>query len=239
MNAGFVLRVVSVILMLVAFFMALSLGVALLYGETGLLVAFGVPIGATLLFFAATSLAFGRGSRLLSVRSSYFLVALSWLLASALGALPYVVSGCDPGLRRRLLRDDVRLYDNRGFDPERCRSASEGPPVLAVDDPLARRHGDRRAHGGAVPAARHRRSQAGRRRGPGPDGGQGHAAGVELGQDALDHLRDPHGDPGVLLLAGGMDLFDAVPTPLAPSPPADSESGTPASAPTTRPTSTS
>lgn len=97
MNLPFVLRVVSVLLLLVSLFMAVSLGVALLYGETRLLPSFLVPIGATVLFYAAVGLA-GRGRWIstLSVRSSYFLVAVSWFLATSLGALPFVVSGAIP-----------------------------------------------------------------------------------------------------------------------------------------------
>ncbi len=97
MNLAFVLRVVSILLLLICLFMAVSLGVALLYGETHLIAAFLVPIGAAVLFFVVVALAGrGRWTSTLGVSSSYFLVALSWFLASALGALPFVVSGAIP-----------------------------------------------------------------------------------------------------------------------------------------------
>jgi trk system potassium uptake protein TrkH len=97
LNITFVLRVVSVLLLLVSGFMAASLGVALLYGEGWLAAAFLVPIAASVMFFLATAVARRtRASTMLSVRSSYFLVALSWLLASALSALPFMISGAIP-----------------------------------------------------------------------------------------------------------------------------------------------
>ena len=56
-----------------------------------------------------------RGDHRLGIREGFLVVALTWLAAAALGALPYILSG-DPQLgrpRRRVLRGDVRLQHDR------------------------------------------------------------------------------------------------------------------------------
>ena len=97
MNLAFVLRVTSILLIIVCIFMGLSIPVALAYGEVGLIPAFLVPMGASLLFFFVIASATRRSSwRALSIRDSYLFVTLGWLAASAMGALPFVVSGSIP-----------------------------------------------------------------------------------------------------------------------------------------------
>ena len=95
--AGLMLRVLGVLLLLVSAFMGLSVPVALIYGEIGLLWVFLLPIGINLsVYFAGRLLVRRQDATTLSVRSGYLLVALSWLVAAGTGALPFVLSGAIP-----------------------------------------------------------------------------------------------------------------------------------------------
>jgi trk system potassium uptake protein len=93
----FVLRVSSVLLLIVSGFMGISAAVGIAYGEVALIPAFAIPMAASVLFFAVMQIVAGRRGRpSLSVRGSYLFVTLSWLLATALGAIPMVLSGAIP-----------------------------------------------------------------------------------------------------------------------------------------------
>ena len=84
------------------------------------------------------------------------MVVLSWLVGSAFGALPFVVSGAIPSYT------DAFFETISGFTTTGASILPhiEGLPysgaVLALAHPLARRHGHRRAHRGHPAAARHR-----------------------------------------------------------------------------------
>jgi len=97
MNIAFVLRVLSLLLLIISAFMALSIPVALVFGEADTIPAFLVPIAASALFFAVMTAATRRSPRhALPIRASYLLVVLSWVFASLLATLPFLLTGSIP-----------------------------------------------------------------------------------------------------------------------------------------------
>ena len=96
MNLGLVVRIVAVLLSLMAAFMLIPTVVAVLVGESALLSAFLLPIGIT---FAGASILFvllRNTGRELHPKDGFLLVALSWTSAAALGATPLWLSGAVP-----------------------------------------------------------------------------------------------------------------------------------------------
>ncbi len=97
MNPKLLLRVLAILLAIVSAFMAVSIPVALLYREGWTIPSFVIPIAVALAFLLVTTLLTRRHpDRTLPVRSSYLLVALAWIGATTLGALPFVISGAAP-----------------------------------------------------------------------------------------------------------------------------------------------
>lgn len=96
-NFRMVLRVTCMITLLIAIAMIPSLLVSLLYGEGDTALAFLLSIVP----IAAVSLLLIKKIRpektTILLRDSFLLVALSWILGSACGALPFMVSGAIPG----------------------------------------------------------------------------------------------------------------------------------------------
>ena len=96
-----VLGVLNVVGMLLAYLSAATLipaGFAVGYGEpVWPFLAAGAIVGAIGLAVGRAT----RGNRRLGIREGFLVVALTWLAAAALGALPYILSG-DPQLGRPL-----------------------------------------------------------------------------------------------------------------------------------------
>lgn len=98
MRIKLVFHVLTVLLFTVAVFMLIPAGIALKNGETECLNAFlrlfiiFCPI--SLIFYYLTRN--GRGTTTLSPRGGFLLVTLGWILASALGAMPFWLSGTIP-----------------------------------------------------------------------------------------------------------------------------------------------
>jgi len=98
MNFRAIFRLLSVLLLLISLFLLISFLVGLYYREpTRVLESFLTPILISILFFIFM---FGvskeKGIPYLSPRSGFLFVALSWISASALGALPFCLSGAIP-----------------------------------------------------------------------------------------------------------------------------------------------
>ncbi len=95
-NLRVVLRVVAALLIIVSLFMLLSLVWAFVYGETDVVLAFAIPGAGTIAAsLAVLFLTRGRHSDI-STRDGFLLVSLSWVLASAVGAIPFTLSGAIP-----------------------------------------------------------------------------------------------------------------------------------------------
>ena len=96
-RAGAILYTLSSLLLLAGLFMGSGVLVALIYGERRAVIAFGVSAGVALLCALSGFLGFRpfRDATLLT-RDGFLVVVLSWLVVSAFGALPYVISGSIP-----------------------------------------------------------------------------------------------------------------------------------------------
>jgi len=81
------------ILSIAAAAMALPIAAALYYGEDAALAAFAFPALAALVPSLLFLFAFRRVKLSFSVKSGFAAVALSWLLACVLGALPFCALG--------------------------------------------------------------------------------------------------------------------------------------------------
>lgn len=97
MKIPVVLRVLSVFLIIISFFLLSPIIVAFFYGEYDLIQYFLIPVGINIL--VALCLFFGlrsRGGLNLSIRGGFLFVTLAWITASASGALPFYLSGAIP-----------------------------------------------------------------------------------------------------------------------------------------------
>ncbi len=94
MRINVVLRVLAVFLVLISVFMLIPVAVALFYGEREMLRFFLIPVVLNL--GLAVVLYFGLSDEKglnLSTKGAFLFVALAWLSASAVGALPFYFSG--------------------------------------------------------------------------------------------------------------------------------------------------
>ena len=92
MNYRMLGYVLGRIFMVEAALMLLPVAVALIYGETGRLAAFLIP----LVLLAVIGLLLGKrapADTAIYAREGLVIVALSWVLMSVFGALPFVISG--------------------------------------------------------------------------------------------------------------------------------------------------
>ena len=96
MNSALILRIVAVLLFLIASFMLIPAGIAWYHGETGPLLSFAVPILGAFVLTSVLFFLLRKADRELRPRDGFLLVALSWVSAAALGALPLRLSGTIP-----------------------------------------------------------------------------------------------------------------------------------------------
>ena len=84
-------------MLLLSLFMALSIAVAVIYDEPFLnIYSFLVPIILNICFFLSTFFTVKKKDAYLSPKSGFLFVTLAWIMASAVGALPYYISGILP-----------------------------------------------------------------------------------------------------------------------------------------------
>ena len=76
--------------------MILPLIVAGIYGETRAAMAFGISIAVALAVGGALYLGFRTRDKLIFAKEGFVIVAFGWLIMSAIGALPFVISGDIP-----------------------------------------------------------------------------------------------------------------------------------------------
>ena len=120
--------------------MGLPALVSVIYGEWNILWVF--------LFTIALCCAIGGALTRIKPRSKIFYrregcvtAALTWILISVMGAVPFVLSGAIPDPIEALYETVSRLYHHRRLHPGRRREPAHGHPVLAQLHPLDRRHG--------------------------------------------------------------------------------------------------
>ncbi|WP_210411546.1 TrkH family potassium uptake protein [Oceanispirochaeta crateris] len=97
MKMKLILHVLVILLAIISLFMLIPAGIALFYGETECLRAFLLPI-IVLLPLAIGLYVITRKNRdkVMSPRDGFMLVSLAWISASALGAMPFYLSGTIP-----------------------------------------------------------------------------------------------------------------------------------------------
>ena len=95
MNYRLIVRLLGAILLLEALTMLPALVIAMVYGE-GDAMALLVSMVITAVFALPTQLFFRPEEKNLRAREGFVIVALAWVLLSAFGALPFVLSGVLP-----------------------------------------------------------------------------------------------------------------------------------------------
>ncbi len=97
MNWKQILRLSGTMQSIIGLFMLIPTLMAMRYGEWGAFQAFIVSL-AIILIYVSIILSVGRGwkSRSLNVRDVYLFVTITWIVASALGAIPLFLSGTTP-----------------------------------------------------------------------------------------------------------------------------------------------
>lgn len=91
-NIRLIIKVLSILLLIESFFMALSIPFSIYYGSVDLMpIIYSVLItgGFGLLLF----LFFGKAKKSLGKREGYTIVSLSWVVVSIFGTLPFLLSG--------------------------------------------------------------------------------------------------------------------------------------------------
>lgn len=89
-------RLITIILSIISITMVIPVGVALYYGEFHVISGFAIP-GIICIFFAILFFFITRKKNFhLSSRAGFGAVALSWIFASLLGAMPFFITGYSP-----------------------------------------------------------------------------------------------------------------------------------------------
>lgn len=88
------LRLISILLAIIAITFLLPIGVALYYNEFFAVTAFTIPLVAVLVVAGIILWVTKNTVFKLTARTGFLAVALSWVLASVLGAIPLMLSGC-------------------------------------------------------------------------------------------------------------------------------------------------
>jgi trk system potassium uptake protein TrkH len=96
LNYRAVIKLIGIITVLLSGIMLPSLGVSLYYGEADTAEAFIRTIIPMLIVGSVITLSVKADFNHLKIRDGYVTVALCWTLASALGAVPFVISGYIP-----------------------------------------------------------------------------------------------------------------------------------------------
>ncbi len=91
-----VLYVISFILLIVCGFMLFPIAYAIRFSEEDLIVFFLIPMAIAAAFAAFMYLAARNQTRILSARDGFLLVSGGWMLSALLGALPLYLSGVIP-----------------------------------------------------------------------------------------------------------------------------------------------
>jgi len=96
MHSGLVLRIVSILLLIVSFFMIFPILFALYYGELETIRFFVIPILMILVFSVSVIFSTRRAGKTLSTRDGFLMVTLSWVFSALFGCLPFYFSGSIP-----------------------------------------------------------------------------------------------------------------------------------------------
>ncbi len=93
MHIGLVFRIVSILLLIVSFFMFFPIIFALYYQEQDMIPYFLIPILMILVFSVSILFLTRRTAKTLSTKDGFLLVALSWVCSALFSSLPFYLSG--------------------------------------------------------------------------------------------------------------------------------------------------
>ena len=96
MHIGLVFRIVSILLLIVSFFMLFPILFALYYQEQYMIPYFLIPILMILVFSVSVLFLTRRTAKTLSTKDGFLLVALSWVCSVLFSSLPFYLSGAIP-----------------------------------------------------------------------------------------------------------------------------------------------
>ncbi len=96
LNIKLDIRILSIVMLLISLSMLPALCVSLLYGENETAKSFLVCIVPVILFCTVLTLVSRPVSSTIRIRDGFLIVAFCWILGSAVGALPFIVSGAIP-----------------------------------------------------------------------------------------------------------------------------------------------
>ncbi|MBQ6565991.1 MAG: TrkH family potassium uptake protein, partial [Treponema sp.] len=93
-----VFKIISVVMGIVGLTFVIPIAAAAACGETGVIASFAVPMAASVLLAAGVLLLTRKKGGQLTIRSSFAVVALSWICSSLMGAVPLYLSGAIPSV---------------------------------------------------------------------------------------------------------------------------------------------
>lgn len=96
MNKRMVFSTLGQLTLSEAILMILPLITALIYGEIRTAIAFAITVGIALLIGGVLYFCFSTDNKLIFAKEGFVIVAFGWLIMSAIGALPFVISGDIP-----------------------------------------------------------------------------------------------------------------------------------------------
>lgn len=93
-----VFKIISVVVGIVGLTFVIPIGTAVACGETGVIASFAVPMAVSVLLAAGILFLTRKKGGQLTIRSSFAVVALSWICSSLMGAVPLYLSGAVPSV---------------------------------------------------------------------------------------------------------------------------------------------
>ena len=96
MNKKMVFSTLGKLTLSEAALMILPLIVALIYGESKVAISFAITIGIALIIGSLLYLCFRTKNKIIYAKEGFVIVAFGWLIMSAIGAIPFVMSGDIP-----------------------------------------------------------------------------------------------------------------------------------------------
>ena len=96
MNKKMVFSTLGQLTLFEAALMLLPLIVSVIYGEAKSILAFGIAIGVALVVGGALYLICRTNNKVIFAKEGFVIVAFSWLIMSAIGAVPFVINGDIP-----------------------------------------------------------------------------------------------------------------------------------------------
>ena len=88
------LKISSVLLALVGGLFAVPFGIAIFCHETNMLLPIAIPMLVSFVFCAAVNISTRKFKISMSIRQTFIIVAMSWIVMSVMGSVPLYLSGC-------------------------------------------------------------------------------------------------------------------------------------------------